>query len=153
MTEKFWTVEVKEDLKKLQAARTARREYMRKYMQKNRKLGKIKHWQSAGCEVLTCESSDPHSIIALLLDELGRRRMTNVLVEGGAGVLGSFFDAGAVDEVHAFIAPKIVGGKAALSPIHGEGIADMADARRLSHITVQQVGDDIYLQGRVNHGR
>ena len=45
MTEKFWTVEVKEDFKKLQAARTARREYMREYMQKNRKLGKIKHWR------------------------------------------------------------------------------------------------------------
>ena len=36
--------------------------------------------------------------------------MTNVLVEGGAGLLGSLFDAGFVDEVHAFVAPKIVGG-------------------------------------------
>jgi len=45
MTEKFWTVEKKEDFKKLDAARTARREYMRKYMKKNRKLGNIKHWR------------------------------------------------------------------------------------------------------------
>ena len=47
------------------------------------------------------------------LDELGRRRMTNVLVEGGSQLLGSLFDAGEIDEVHVFIAPKLIGGPAA----------------------------------------
>ena len=45
MTKKFWTVERKKDFNELYAARTNRREYMRKYMEKNRKLGKIKHWR------------------------------------------------------------------------------------------------------------
>src|SRR5262249_28998026 len=46
---------------------------------------------------------------AELLAELGRRRMTNVLVEGGSALLGSFFDAGLVDEAHVFVAPKFLG--------------------------------------------
>ena len=50
-----------------------------------------------------------------LLGELGRRRMTNVLVEGGGRVLGSLLDARQIDEVHVFIAPKLVGGAAAPS--------------------------------------
>jgi diaminohydroxyphosphoribosylaminopyrimidine deaminase / 5-amino-6-(5-phosphoribosylamino)uracil reductase len=41
-----------------------------------------------------------------LLDELGRRRMTNLLVEGGAQVLGSLFDAELIDEVHVFVSPR-----------------------------------------------
>ncbi|HEY3967178.1 MAG TPA: bifunctional diaminohydroxyphosphoribosylaminopyrimidine deaminase/5-amino-6-(5-phosphoribosylamino)uracil reductase RibD, partial [Planctomycetaceae bacterium] len=47
--------------------------------------------------------------VAALLAELGRRRMTNVLVEGGGEILGAFFDAQFIDEVHVFIAPKLLG--------------------------------------------
>ena len=54
--------------------------------------------------------------------------MTNVLVEGGAGLLGAFLDAGAVDEFHVFVAPKLVGGLDAPSPVCGVGIERMADA-------------------------
>ena len=45
---------------------------------------------------------------------MGRRHWTNVLVEGGSAVLGSFFDAGAIDEVHVFVAPRLIGGSSAL---------------------------------------
>ena len=63
---------------------------------------------------------------AALLDELGRRRMTNVLVEGGSAVLGSFLDARLIDEVHVFIAPRLVGGgrRDPGRRIGGHGVAD-----------------------------
>jgi len=105
--------------------------------------------REAGCEVLRCESERREERLEQLLDELGRRRMTNVLVEGGAGLLGSLFDAGAVDEVHVFIAPKIVGGAAALSPIGGGGIAEMNDALSLEDVQVERTGDDLYVRGRL----
>ncbi len=75
--------------------------------------------------------------------------MTNVLVEGGGKVLGALFDAGAVDEVQAYIAPKIVGGTNAPTAIAGLGITDMASALRLDRMEFLQLGDDLCLRGRI----
>lgn len=86
-----------------------------------------------------------------LLDELGRQQMTNVLVEGGAQVLGSLLDASAIDEVHVFLAPKLAGG-AAPSPIAGHGLAAMSEAIQLKHMIVEQLGADIYIHGRLRRG-
>lgn len=84
--------------------------------------------------------------IDAVLAELGRRRMTNVLVEGGAGLLGAFLDARAADELHVFIAPKIVGGEG-LSPVAGAGVVAIADALRLTEFTSEPCGEDAYLHG------
>ncbi len=74
---------------------------------------------AAGCEILPLplgEGRDEGAAVSVLalLDELGRRRMTNILIEGGSKLLGALFDAGAIDEVHVFIAFKLIGGAAAL---------------------------------------
>lgn len=66
--------------------------------------------QEAGCEVWQGMEADPEERVATLLAELGRRKYTNLLVEGGAAILGTFFAGGLVDEVYAFTAPKILGG-------------------------------------------
>jgi diaminohydroxyphosphoribosylaminopyrimidine deaminase/5-amino-6-(5-phosphoribosylamino)uracil reductase len=83
-----------------------------------------------------------------LLQELGRRQFTNVLVEGGSRLLGSFFDAGQIDEVHVFVAPKIIGGTAAPGAVAGFGISQMSLAETLESVTSERVGDDIYINGR-----
>jgi diaminohydroxyphosphoribosylaminopyrimidine deaminase/5-amino-6-(5-phosphoribosylamino)uracil reductase len=103
----------------------------------------------AGCEVRVCEGESPAARLDGLLAELGRRRMTNVLVEGGAGLLGSFSDAGQIDEVHVFIAAKLLGGASAPSPVAGEGIDAMSAALMLDKPEVRQVGSDIYVHGPV----
>ena len=82
-----------------------------------------------------------------LLDELGRRRVTSLLVEGGARVHGAFFDAGLVDQVVAFIAPLIIGGREAPGPVGGEGPARLSDARPLLEREVRQVGVDTLIAG------
>ena len=58
-------------------------------------------------------------------------------------------DLGEIAEFHAFIAPKLIGGAAAPSPIAGRGLAKMADARTLDDVQWRQLGDDLYLTGRV----
>jgi diaminohydroxyphosphoribosylaminopyrimidine deaminase/5-amino-6-(5-phosphoribosylamino)uracil reductase len=103
----------------------------------------------SGCEVLVCEGPTHAARLSALLSELGRRRLTNVLVEGGGRLLGSLLDARAIDEIHVFLGPKLVGGAAAASPIAGEGIAEMSAALPLDAPEVQQVGGDVYLHGRV----
>ncbi len=87
--------------------------------------------------------------LLLLLDELGRRRMTNVLVEGGGQLLGSLFDAGEIDEVHVFIAPKLAGGQDAVTPVGGLGVEQMSQARQLPVPIVERLGDDVYWHGRI----
>ena len=81
--------------------------------------------REAGCEVLVCPGDTHAARLDALLAELGRRHMTNVLVEGGGRVLGSLLDARHVDEVHVFLAPKLVGGAAAASPVAGQGAAEL----------------------------
>lgn len=111
---------------------------------------RVTRLESAGCEVLRCDSEEPQAKVCFALDQLGRRNMTNVLVEGGTGLMGSFFDAGEIDEVHTFIAPKLIGGSAAASPIAGNGVAAMESAWMLRRMTVEQIGDDIYVRGRID---
>jgi diaminohydroxyphosphoribosylaminopyrimidine deaminase/5-amino-6-(5-phosphoribosylamino)uracil reductase len=104
---------------------------------------------AAGCEVLVCAARERGPRLDQLLAELGRRRMTNVLVEGGGQLLGSLFDARAVDEVHVFIANKLIGGDGAPSPVAGTGVARVADALHLEALSVQQLEGDVYLHGRL----
>ncbi len=102
---------------------------------------------AAGCEVLAVPGESQRPNLSALLEEFGRRRFTNVLVEGGAEVLGSFLDAGAIDEVHVFVAPKLVGGAAAKSPVAGQGVARLAEAFNLTHQCVEVLGQDVYFHG------
>jgi diaminohydroxyphosphoribosylaminopyrimidine deaminase/5-amino-6-(5-phosphoribosylamino)uracil reductase len=103
--------------------------------------------QAAGCELLSLRDSDSRPDVAALLDEFGRRRWTNILVEGGSAVLGSFLDAGAIDEVHVFIAPRLLGGREAKSPIGGRGAASIAEALALSEWNLAQIETDVLLHG------
>ncbi len=81
------------------------------------------------------------------LFELGH---TNVLVEGGATVLGAFFDAGEVDAVEVFVAPLIEGGSKGGGAVSGAGVARMADALRLVEVEHSILGSDIHVRGLVD---
>jgi len=103
----------------------------------------------AGCEVFLCRAESHAARLDELLAELGRRRLTNVLVEGGGRLVGSLLDAGQIDEVHVFVAPKLIGGGSAAGPIAGEGVDEISQAIVLDQPQVRQVGPDVYLSGCV----
>jgi diaminohydroxyphosphoribosylaminopyrimidine deaminase/5-amino-6-(5-phosphoribosylamino)uracil reductase len=102
-----------------------------------------------GCEVIALAPGDRQASVLALLDELGRRRMTNILVEGGSTLLGSFRDAGAIDAVHVFMAPRLIGGAAALTAMGGHGVEKVADSLSLAEWQVEQIGSDVLLYGIV----
>jgi diaminohydroxyphosphoribosylaminopyrimidine deaminase/5-amino-6-(5-phosphoribosylamino)uracil reductase len=106
--------------------------------------------KEAGVEVLTSTGPNHKERLTSLLDELGRRRMTNILVEGGSRLLGTLFDMRAVDEAHVFIAPKFAGGAAAPAPVGGDGVERMSSALRLADITIEELDGDVYVHGRIN---
>ena len=101
-----------------------------------------------GAEVLVLPAeADGRVALRPLLDELGRRDILSVLVEGGAATHGSFFDAGLVDKVHAYVAPMIIGGNTAPSPIGGQGVEALADALRLGDVQITALDADIMISG------
>lgn len=86
------------------------------------------------------------------LNELGQRAMTHLFVEGGGKLLGSLFDAELIDEYHVFIAPKLVGGATAPSPLGGHGLERIPGGPSLQDVTMTMLDGDIYLHGRRQHG-
>jgi diaminohydroxyphosphoribosylaminopyrimidine deaminase/5-amino-6-(5-phosphoribosylamino)uracil reductase len=105
--------------------------------------------EEAGGEVLVLPAAaDGRTEIGALLDALGERGVLSLLVEGGGVLHASFFEAQAVDNVHAIIAPKIVGGTA-YPAVAGAGVARMADAITLRDVETLRFGDDVVVVGYV----
>lgn len=102
--------------------------------------------EALGCEVLHFPGPGPVPIL-LLLEELGRRGATNLLVEGGGRALGAFLDAGQVDAVDVFLAPLVEGGSHPFSPARGAGHATMAEAMRLDRHEVSLIDGDVRVRG------
>ena len=102
--------------------------------------------EALGCEVLAFPGAGPVPVLPLL-EQLGRRGMTNLLVEGGGAVLGAFLDAGQVDAVDVFLAPVIEGGTHPFGPARGAGVATMAEALRVDRGEITQIDGDFRLRG------
>ncbi len=107
---------------------------------------RVKALEAAGAHVMALPGEDGVDIAALA-GELGRREMTNVMVEGGSKVLGCFFAARLVDEVMVFVAPAFLG--QGVRPIAGWRIDEMAAAARLDKLTSRRLDCDLLVRGRV----
>ena len=105
----------------------------------------------SGCEVVCCRADGGRVDVEDLLGMLGRRRLTNLLVEGGSAVLGAFFDAGAVDQAMVFIAPKIIGGSGAVGAMGGAGAEKVIDSLKMMDVTVNRSGEDVVIEGYTRH--
>ncbi|MDS1113661.1 bifunctional diaminohydroxyphosphoribosylaminopyrimidine deaminase/5-amino-6-(5-phosphoribosylamino)uracil reductase RibD [Gordonia westfalica] len=90
-----------------------------------------------GGPLVRVESHEPADVLAALPDALW------VLVEGGPHILGAFFDADLVDEVHAYVAPMVLG--AGRSSVEIPGVTTLSDARRFETSGVATLGDDVLI--------
>lgn len=131
-----------------QLVRTARDVPLLVAAASNAEGDRVKKLQEAGCEVLRLAGETHAARLAELLAELGRRRLTNVLVEGGAEVLGSLHDSGLIDELHLFLAPKLIGGAQAPGPVAGLGLSAVSGAMPWASLVCERIGSDIYLHGK-----
>lgn len=115
-------------------------------LRKSAPVANIDRLRNAGVRVL--EVSDDGSRIdpGCLLRKLGNMGIHYVLLEGGGELAASMIAAGLVDRGLIFIAPKIVGGRDAKSPVEGEGIGLMADALRTSKPRIRRFGNDVALE-------
>jgi len=104
--------------------------------------------RAQGVEIVNSKHRDLHEV----LRELTSRSLQSVLVEGGSTIAGEFLDAGLVNKVTFFIAPKIVGGVDAPSAIGGHGVEAMSEALELERVDVVKRGNDIEVTGYPRKG-
>ena len=109
---------------------------------------RVEALRSAGVEIIVAGSSN-HVDMQSLMEQLGAMKISSVLVEGGGSVNFSLLQAGLVDRVYACIAPKLVGGRDALTPVEGEGFQELDRAVELENIQLRQLGSDVLLTGIV----
>lgn len=112
---------------------------------------KILKLQAQDVDVIVVDKDKNDKVdIEKLLDILGQQNICSILVEGGATLSGSFVAKKLVDKVYFFIAPKIVGGKEAKTPVAGTGILNLQEALALKDIQIEKLEEDILIIGRVD---
>jgi len=98
-----------------------------------------------GAEVLAYPDTQGRSNLYFLLDELSKRGIAQLLVEGGPRVLTSFLKEGLADEIVVYIAPKILGAQGSVD-ITGP-MAELTQAVGLHYVDIERFGDDVRLTG------
>lgn len=112
---------------------------------------KILKLQAQDVDVIVVDKDENDKVdIEKLLDILGQQNICSILVEGGATLSGSFVAKKLVDKVYFFIAPRIVGGKEAKTPVAGTGILNLQEALALKDIQIEKLEEDILIIGRVD---
>ncbi|MBW2617427.1 MAG: bifunctional diaminohydroxyphosphoribosylaminopyrimidine deaminase/5-amino-6-(5-phosphoribosylamino)uracil reductase RibD, partial [Deltaproteobacteria bacterium] len=106
--------------------------------------------EAAGAEVKTLPAGPGGVDLEAVLDELGRRGVMRLLVEGGPRVAGRFVRAGLVDEVFFLLAPVIIGGENAPGMLSGPDLLEMSEASHLSEIKTRRLGPDLLVAARLN---
>lgn len=114
---------------------------------KSAPLERISRLNRTGAEVMVMPGKTVS--IKQLMKKLAERGIASILVEGGSEVNWAFLKANMVDNIAFFIAPKIIGGKNAFTPVEGKGFK-LKDAMRVREWTVQCTGEDFLIEARVN---
>ena len=103
-----------------------------------------------GAEILVAGSGSRVDL-RKLMQLLGGQEISSVFVEGGGTVNFSLLQAGLADKIYAFFAPIMIGGRSALSPVAGEGFAELADAVRLKNLTTEILDGDLLVTADIIH--
>ena len=86
-----------------------------------------------------------------LMEQLGKRHFTSLLIEGGSSLNAHALEDGIVDKVMLFIAPKIIGGKDSYPAVGGRTFRRLEEAYRLKNIGIKRIGDDLLIEGYVQY--
>jgi diaminohydroxyphosphoribosylaminopyrimidine deaminase/5-amino-6-(5-phosphoribosylamino)uracil reductase len=110
---------------------------------------KRKALEGAGAEVLVAPGRSSGERLGAALDELGRREIQDLLLEGGPTLAGALFDAEGIDALRLFVAPILVGAGEARALLEGEGARRIADGLRPLAVEHEAVGEDLLISARL----
>jgi diaminohydroxyphosphoribosylaminopyrimidine deaminase/5-amino-6-(5-phosphoribosylamino)uracil reductase len=105
--------------------------------------------EAAGAEVIVASGENEAARVSDALDQLGERDIHSLLLEGGPHLAGAFFDAGEIDQLRAFVAPIVVGGRGARGPLEGQGLEEITAAGRALEMTCEEIEGDVLLSARL----
>lgn len=110
---------------------------------------KLASLANKGVDIIITPLNNNHVDLNYLMKALGERKIDSILLEGGSELNHSAINSGIVDKIAAFIAPKIIGGNKAKTPVGGIGVALIKDAFQLYGIEVHRFGDDIMIEANL----
>ena len=111
---------------------------------------KIKPYEDLGVRVWTLPAKNGRVDLAALMERLGKEEVDSVLIEGGAQLHWAALESGVVNKVQAYIAPKLLGGETAKSPIGGQGFPHPDQAVRLKDPKLTRLGEDFLIESEVD---
>lgn len=100
-----------------------------------------------GAEIIQLPAAGGQVDLTAVLEELGRREISSVLVEGGATVLTSFIQQKLADKVYIFLSPRFIGGEKSPTPFEGRGAETVAEALELKNLRHFKIRKDIIVEG------
>ncbi|MDR1615970.1 MAG: bifunctional diaminohydroxyphosphoribosylaminopyrimidine deaminase/5-amino-6-(5-phosphoribosylamino)uracil reductase RibD [Syntrophomonadaceae bacterium] len=103
--------------------------------------------EQLGIKIIECRGDESNLSLTTALAELAKQGIISILLEGGAALNASMLEQRLVDKVHWFIAPKIMGGKGAFSPVAGIGATSVSRALNIENMSIQQMDKDIMITG------
>jgi diaminohydroxyphosphoribosylaminopyrimidine deaminase/5-amino-6-(5-phosphoribosylamino)uracil reductase len=105
--------------------------------------------EAAGAQIIVATGGNEPARARSALEQLGAQGVAAMMLEGGPHLAGAFLDAGEVDEIRLFLAPLVLGGRAAPNPLEGEGVDRIADALHAQDLECERVGEDLLISARM----
>lgn len=112
---------------------------------------RIAPYENSGCRVWSLPERDGRVDLSALMQRLGAEDIDSVLIEGGGTLAWAALEAGIVQKVYSYIAPKLFGGRDAKTPVEGEGVALPEECAQLSVTNISCLGEDVLIESEVQH--
>ncbi|MHC4841458.1 MAG: bifunctional diaminohydroxyphosphoribosylaminopyrimidine deaminase/5-amino-6-(5-phosphoribosylamino)uracil reductase RibD [Planctomycetota bacterium] len=112
---------------------------------------KARELEAVGAYVILLPKHGEHLMWPEILNDLGERKVSSVIIEGGGGIFASAFRQRAIDRVKIYMAPKIFGGEDATTPVEGPGVPNVERAITFENTKTRTVGDDVVIEGQVKY--
>jgi diaminohydroxyphosphoribosylaminopyrimidine deaminase / 5-amino-6-(5-phosphoribosylamino)uracil reductase len=121
---------------------------LRKTLKHENAMKKIARLGRKSVLVIACPGKNNRIDLKWLLRELAELEISRLLVEGGGDTISGFIEQGLADRALFFIAPKIIGGRNAVTSVEGKGIDRISNAIELKDVKVEMIGGDILVSGK-----
>jgi len=120
---------------------------LKKSLQKKSVIEKFKRLSKRGVLIISCHGKSGRIDLRRFLKELAELEIAHLLVEGGGDTTAGFIEAGLVDRVLFFIAPRIIGGRHAITSVEGQGVDMVKKSVRLKDVKIKTIEQDIVIEG------